>query len=89
MEIDWMRAFVGIFGTLLILNSVLIVLSRKYSCFFMKAFFIEPATKKDRENLNNFLRKEENLQRYLLSAVMILMGFIGVAWMLGINLTYF
>ncbi len=55
----------------------------------MKAFFIEPATKKDRENLNNFLRKEENLQRYLLSAVMILMGFIGVAWMLGINLTYF
>lgn len=88
-EIDITHLLVGVFGIFLIVNALLTILSRKYFSFFKKSFFIEPVSQRGREKFNEFLNKEENSQRYFLSIVTIVLGIVAIAWMFGINLTYF
>ena len=89
LEIDWFRVAVGMFGVLLIINAVITISSKRYFLFFKKSFFIEPISREGRDKFENYLKDEESSQRYILSAVAVLMGIIAIAWMFGVNLTYF
>lgn len=88
-QFDIIHILIGLFGCLLIINSILVIFSNKYFQFFSKVYFIEPASEGGKNNAIEKIKSEKNSQRYGLSIVSIILGLIAIHWSLGGHFSLF
>lgn len=83
-QVNLIKNITEIFGILLILNSIAIILSPKYFSFFNKTYFIEPLTKKGKEEVVNFINTKDYFgQRFISSILCAVLGVYGIVWAQG------
>jgi hypothetical protein len=79
-----LHIIVGIFGCLLIINSILIMASDKYLSFLSKSFLIEPASNSQKEKVRSFVKKNTEEDRYVISFICLGLGLVAILWSFGI-----
>ncbi len=73
-----------IFGIVLIINSLLIIFSKKYFLFLNRIFFIENASDAQKRRVEEFVDNNKNSDRPVVFVASLGLGIISLAWSLGV-----